>query len=366
MALYRRAASAIRRRGAGGLPLLPARAMASLFGHVEPAPKDPILGVTEAFLADPSPDKVNVGVGAYRDDSGKPVVLDCVREAERRIAGNLNMEYLPMGGSIHMIEESLKLAYGEDSEFIKDKRIAAVQALSGTGACRLFADFQKRFLPDSQIYIPTPTWSNHHNIWRDAQVPQRTFSYYHPESRGLDFAGLMDDIKNAPNGSFFLLHACAHNPTGVDPTEEQWREISYQFKVRSEMQAVAVKSQLQQIARPMYSNPPVHGALVVSIILSDPELKNVWLGEVKGMADRIIGMRKALRENLEKLGSPLSWEHVTNQIGMFCYSGMTPEQVDRLTSEYHIYMTRNGRISMAGVTTGNVAYLANAIHDVTK
>uniref|UniRef100_A0A452XF73 Aspartate aminotransferase n=1 Tax=Aegilops tauschii subsp. strangulata TaxID=200361 RepID=A0A452XF73_AEGTS len=134
-----------------------------------------------------------------------------------------------------------------------------------------------------------------------------------------------------------------------------------------EMQAVAVKSQLQQIARPMYSNPPVHGALVVSIILSDPELKNVWLGEVKGMADRIIGMRKALRENLEKLGSPLSWEHVTNQqIGMFCYSGMTPEQVDRLTSEYHIYMTRNGRISMAGVTTGNVAYLANAIHDVTK
>lgn len=349
-----------------------------------------------------------------------------MREAERRIAGNLNMEYLPMGGSIKMIEESLELAYGEDSGFIKDKRIAAVQALSGTGACRLFADFQKRFLPDSQIYIPTPTWSNHHNIWRDAQVPQKTFTYYHPESRGLDFSGLMNDIKNAPDGSFFLLHACAHNPTGVDPTEEQWREISHQFKVKKhfpffdmayqgfasgdperdakairifledghqigcaqsyaknmglygqragclsilcedEMQAVAVKSQLQQIARPMYSNPPVHGALVVSIILNDPELKSLWLKEVKGMADRIIGMRKALKENLEKLGSPLSWDHITNQIGMFCYSGMTPEQVDRLTNEYHIYMTRNGRISMAGVTTGNVAYLANAIHEVTK
>lgn len=132
-----------------------------------------------------------------------------------------------------MIEESLRLAYGEDSEFIKDKRIAAVQTLSGTGACRLFADFQKRFLPDSHIYIPTPTWANHHNIWRDAQVPQRTFAYYHPESRGLDFAGLMNDIKNAPDGSFFLLHACAHNPTGVDPSEEQWREISYQFKVKN-------------------------------------------------------------------------------------------------------------------------------------
>ncbi|CAN6272067.1 unnamed protein product [Urochloa humidicola] len=346
-ALSRAASSAIRRPFL--LPRLQqerAMAAASLFGHVEPAPKDPILGVTEAFLADPSPEKVNVGVGAYRDDNGQPVVLECVREAERRIAGNLNI---------------------------------------------------------------------HHNIWRDAQVPQNTFAYYHPESRGLDFSGLMNDIKNAPDGSFFLLHACAHNPTGVDPTEEQWREISHQFKVKKhfpffdmayqgfasgdperdakairifledghqigcaqsyaknmglygqragclsilcedEMQAVAVKSQLQQIARPMYSNPPVHGALVVSIILNDPELKSLWLKEVK-----------ALKENLEKLGSPLSWEHITNQIGMFCYSGMTPEQVDRLTNEYHIYMTRNGRISMAGVTTGNVSYLANAIHDVTK
>ncbi|KAF5199997.1 Aspartate aminotransferase protein [Thalictrum thalictroides] len=402
------------------------RSMSSWWSHVEPAPKDPILGVTEAFLADTSPEKVNVGVGAYRDDNGKPVVLECVREAERRIAGNQNMEYLPMGGSVKMVDETLKLAYGENSDLIKEKRIAAVQALSGTGACRLFADFQKRFRPESQIYIPVPTWSNHHNIWRDAQVPQRTFHYYHPETKGLDFASLIDDVKNAPNGSFFLLHACAHNPTGVDPTEEQWKEISYQMKVKGhfpffdmayqgfasgdperdaksirifledghligcaqsyaknmglygqrvgclsvlcddEKQAVAVKSQLQQIARPMYSNPPVHGALMVSTILSSPDLKELWLKEVKVMADRIIGMRTALKENLEKLGSPLSWEHITEQIGMFCYSGMTPEQVDRLRSEYHIYMTRNGRISMAGVTTGNVGYLANAINEVTK
>ncbi|KAL1812759.1 hypothetical protein ACET3Z_022824 [Daucus carota] len=402
------------------------RSVSTWWRNVEPAPKDPILGVTEAFLADPSPDKVNVGVGAYRDDNGKPVVLECVREAERRIAGNLNMEYLPMGGSVDMIDKTLKLAYGENSDLIKGKRIAAVQALSGTGACRVFAEFQKRFSPDSQIYIPVPTWSNHHNIWRDAHVPQRTFHYYHPETKGLDFASLMDDVKNAPSGSFFLLHACAHNPTGVDPTEEQWKEISYQFKVKGhfaffdmayqgfasgdpekdaksirifledghligcsqsyaknmglygqrvgclslvcedEKQAVAVKSQLQQIGRPMYSNPPVHGALLVSTILGEPDLKELWLKEVKGMADRIIGMRTSLRENLENLGSPLSWEHITNQIGMFCYSGMTPEQVDRLTNDFHIYMTRNGRISMAGVTTGNVGYLANAIHEVTK
>ncbi|CAN1123289.1 Aspartate aminotransferase, mitochondrial [Linum perenne] len=402
------------------------RTMSSWWEGVEPAPKDPILGVTEAFLADTSPDKVNVGVGAYRDDNGKPVVLDCVREAERRVAGNLNMEYLPMGGSTVMVDETLKLAYGENSEFLKDKRVAAVQALSGTGACRLFAEFQKRFRPESQIYIPVPTWSNHHNIWKDAHVPERTYHYYHAESRGLDFSSMMDDIKNAPNGSFFLLHACAHNPTGVDPTEEQWREISHLIKEKGhfpffdmayqgfasgdperdaksirifledghhlgiaqsyaknmglygqrvgclsvlcgdQKQAVAVKSQLQMIARPMYSNPPVHGALIVSIILGDPELKKLWLKEVQAMAERIIGMRTSLRENLENLGSPLSWKHITEQIGMFCYSGMTPEQVDRLTKEFHIYMTRNGRISMAGVTTGNVRYLANAIHEVTK
>ncbi|KAH9608688.1 hypothetical protein KSS87_009153 [Heliosperma pusillum] len=386
------------------------RSMSSWWGHVDQAPKDPILGVTEAFLADPSPSKVNVGVGAYRDDDGKPVVLNCVRQAEARIAGNLNMEYLPMGGSNHMVEETLKLAYGENSEFIKDKRIAAVQALSGTGACRLFADFQKRYQPESEIYIPVPTWSNHHNIWKDANVSQKTYHYYHPESKGLDFSAMMDDIKNAPKGSFFLLHACAHNPTGEkghfpffdmayqgfasgDPERDakairifledgHLLGISQSFAknmglygqrvgclsvlCEDEKQASAVKSRLQQIARPMYSNPPVHGSLLVSVILSDPDLKKLWLSEVKGMAERIIGVRSALRDNLEKLGSPLSWEHITKQIGMFCYSGLTPEQVDRLTREYHIYLTRNGRISMAGVTTKNVEYLAKAIHEVSK
>nr|AAA98603.1 mitochondrial aspartate aminotransferase [Glycine max] len=414
----------LRRSSVAGARLM--SSSSSWFRSIEPAPKDPILGVTEAFLADQSPNKVNVGVGAYRDDQRKPVVLECVREAERRVAGSQFMEYLPMGGSIKMIEESLKLAFGDNSEFIKDKRIAAVQALSGTGACRLFAAFQQRFHPNTQIYIPVPTWANHHNIWRDAGVPMKTFRYYHPESRGLDFSGLMDDIKNAPDGSFFLLVLTAHNPTGVDPSEEQWREISSQIKAKGhfpffdmayqgfasgdperdakaikifledghliglaqsyaknmglygqragslsvlcedEKQAVAVKSQLQLIARPMYSNPPLHGALIVSTVLGDPDLKKLWLKEVKVMADRIIGMRTTLRENLEKKGSTLPWQHITNQIGMFCYSGLTPEQVDRMTNEFHIYMTRNGRISMAGLNTGNVGYVLDAIHEVTK
>ncbi|ESR42784.1 Aspartate aminotransferase [Citrus sinensis] len=394
--------------------------------HVAPAAKDPINGVTEAFLADPSPYKINLGVGAYRDDKGRPVVLQCVREAEAKIAGSEFLESISASVSTKMVEESVKLVYGKDSDVVKEGRSAGVQALSGTGACRLFAEFQRRFHPESHIYFPDPTWSNHHNIWRDAQIPERTYHYYDPDSKSLDFAALMDDIKNAPDSSFFLLHPSAHNPTGVDPTEEQWREISYQFKVKGHFpffdmayqgfasgdldkdaqairifledehligcaqsyaksmglyghrvgclsilcvdskQAAAIRSQIQQIARAMYGSPPVHGILLVATILSDPNLKSLWIDEVKIMADRIQRKRTTLRQNLEKLGSSLNWEHITNQLGMFCFSGLTPYQVDRLAKEFHIYMTHDGRISMAGVTTGNVNYLANAIHEVTR
>jgi aspartate aminotransferase len=242
----------------------------------------------------------------------------------------------------------------------------------------------------------------------------------------LDFEGLMSDIENAEEGSFFLLHACAHNPTGVDPTLEQWRAMSAAMKKRRlfpffdmayqgfasgdcERDAAAIRifvedghkvgcsqsfaknmglygqrigcfsimcedaeeaqrveSQMKLLARPMYSNPPLHGAAIVATILGDPALKRQWYGEVKGMADRIIDMRKRLRAELEASGSTLSWNHVTDQIGMFCFSGMTGEQVDKLRTDHHIYMTRNGRISMAGVTSSTVARLAKAIHEVTK
>ncbi|XP_006481158.1 aspartate aminotransferase, mitochondrial-like isoform X3 [Citrus sinensis] len=360
------------------------------------------------------------------DDKGRPVVLQCVREAEAKIAGSEFLESISASVSTKMVEESVKLVYGKDSDVVKEGRSAGVQALSGTGACRLFAEFQRRFHPESHIYFPDPTWSNHHNIWRDAQIPERTYHYYDPDSKSLDFAALMDDIKNAPDSSFFLLHPSAHNPTGVDPTEEQWREISYQFKVKGHFpffdmayqgfasgdldkdaqairifledehligcaqsyaksmglyghrvgclsilcvdskQAAAIRSQIQQIARAMYGSPPVHGILLVATILSDPNLKSLWIDEVKIMADRIQRKRTTLRQNLEKLGSSLNWEHITNQLGMFCFSGLTPYQVDRLAKEFHIYMTHDGRISMAGVTTGNVNYLANAIHEVTR
>ncbi|XP_052876426.1 aspartate aminotransferase, mitochondrial-like isoform X1 [Gossypium arboreum] len=428
----------------------------SWWDHVTPALKDPINAVTDAFLADPCPYKINLGVvpffslitiacsslgdsknnlgsgifqGAYRDDEGKPVVLQCVREAEGKTGATnflcIGRESTSTAISSKLVEESAKLIYGEDSDVIKERRFAGIPALSGTGACRIFAEFQKRFYPDSTIYFPDPTWSNHRNIWGDAHVPDRTFHYYHPDSKGLNFVALMDDVKNAPDGSFFLLQPCAHNPTGVDPTDEQWLEISSLFKVKNhfpffdvayqgfasgdverdaqairifledghsigcaqsfaknmglyghrvgclsilcndKIQAVAIKSQLKQISNTMYGSPPIHGISLVSKILSNPDIKALWLKEVKVMATRIQRMRATLREALERLGSPLNWQHITNQVGMFCFSGLTRAEVDQLAKEFHIYMTHDGRISMAGVTTKNVDYVARAIHEVT-
>jgi len=388
-----------------GALLRPLRAIAtsvrsaSWWANVEEAPRDPILGVTEKFLADPNPEKINLGVGAYRDDDGKPVVLDCVREAERRILGKKFMEYLPMGGMKEFCDQSVRLAYGDDNPLVQANRVASVQSLSGTGSCRLMADFMKKFRPEAKIYITIPTWSNHHSIWLDAGVEQETYRYYKPETRGLDFEGMMEDIKAAPSGSFFLLHACAHNPTGVDPTLEQWKAISAVMKEKGHFpffdmayqgfasgdcdkdaqsirtfvsdghmvgcsqsyaknmglygqrigcfsltcddveQKNAVESQIKRIGRATYSNPPVHGAMIVNTVLGDDALKKQWYSEVKVMADRIISMRDALRSEVESTGSDMQWKHITEQIGMFCFTGLTPEQVDTLQGK-SIYMTR--------------------------
>lgn len=397
----------------------------SFFANVEQAPKDPILGITENFLADTNPNKINLGVGAYRDDDGKPVVLGAVRKAEELVCGHHKMEYLPIGGLKDFRDYSIKLAFGDDSTVVKNGLVASVQSLSGTGSCRLMAEFQNRWMKGSKVLIPKPTWSNHHNIWRDAGVEKAEYRYYKPETRGLDYDGMMEDLDKAPNGSLVLLHACAHNPTGVDPSTEQWAGISTLMKKKKHFpffdmayqgfasgdcdrdaasirqfvadghqvglsqsyaknmglygqragcfsivcdnakEVAAVESQMKAVARAMYSNPPLHGALLVTTILSDDGLKGQWYKEVKEMADRIISMRTSLRGELEALKSPLPWNHVTDQIGMFCFSGLTGEQVDILAAKNSIYMTRNGRISMAGVTSKNVGALAKAIHDVT-
>ncbi|XP_055352213.1 uncharacterized protein LOC129598368 [Paramacrobiotus metropolitanus] len=398
------------------------------WAHVELGPPDPILGVTEAFKRDSNPKKMNLGVGAYRDDNNKPFILPSVKKAEETLhKQGLDKEYAPIAGLAEFNAAAAKLAFGPDSHVIKDKLNVTVQAISGTGALRVGAAFlEKHFKGNKEVYLPTPSWGNHTPIFRHAGLQVKQYRYYDPKTCGFDHVGALQDLAKIPQQSIVLLHACAHNPTGVDPKPEQWAEMSKIIKARNlfvyfdmayqgfasgdtdrDAQAVrqfvsdghqvvlaqsfaknmglygervgaftvlcssaeearAVESQLKILIRPMYSNPPVHGARIASTILNTPDLASQWLKDVKGMAERIIQMRELLAANLKKEGSTRDWRHITDQIGMFCFTGLTPPQVERLTKEFSIYLTKDGRISMAGVTSKNVAYLAHAIHEVTK
>lgn len=391
-------------------------------------PPDAILGVTEAFKKDTNPKKINLGVGAYRDDNGKPFVLPCVREAENILAAKgVDHEYAGIVGVPDFVSKAGELAFGTESPVIKEGLNATVQAISGTGALRIGAAFLAKWFPHGKtVYLPNPSWGNHTPIFKHCGMDVKSYRYYDPSTCGFDFAGAMEDISNIPENSIILLHACAHNPTGVDPRPEQWKEMSdiikkrnlfpyfdmaYQGFASGDVDADAfalryfieqghkvalaqsfaknmglygeragafsivcadadekarVMSQIKIIIRPMYSNPPVHGARLAATIMNDPALNQMWLGDVKGMADRIIGMREALKAGLEKEGSSHNWQHITDQIGMFCFTGLKPDQVARLSNEFSIYLTKDGRISVAGVTSGNVGYLAHAMHEVTK
>ncbi|KAI9666969.1 MAG: aspartate transaminase aat1 [Alyxoria varia] len=372
---------------------LPLRA-ASTWSQVPQGPPA-ILGITEAFKADSHTQKINLGVGAYRDDKGKPYVLPSVRAAEKKVVDSASdKEYAGITGVPAFTKAAANLAYGPDSAPIKEDRVMITQSISGTGALRIGGAFLERFYPGSKkIYIPTPSWANHNAVFKDSGLQVEKYRYYNKNTVGLDFEGMIADIKALPKGSIVLLHACAHNPTGIDPTTEQWKIISdvvkegqhypffdmaYQgfasgdtdrdaFAVRhfikeghqlclaqsfaknmglygervgafsivcaSAEEKKRVDSQLKILVRPLYSNPPIHGARIASEILNDPSLNKQWLGEVKGMADRIISMRALLKENLEKLGSKHDWSHITNQIGMFAYTGLKPEQMDTLAKE---------------------------------
>jgi len=400
----------------------------SWWSGVEMGPPDPILGVTENFKKDSNPDKMNLGVGAYRDDQGKPFVLPSVRKAEEKILSSLmNKEYAPIGGEASYGELSATLAFGEGNSIVSEGRYVTMQCISGTGSLRVGADFLSKWFPGNKaIYLPKPSWGNHTPIFKHAGLTVGSYGYYDPKTCGLDFAAACEDIKKIPENSIILLHACAHNPTGVDPRPEQWKELSalvkerklyaffdmaYQgfasgdvdadaFAVRQFLEdghniclaqsyaknmglygeragaftvvcqdkeeASRVNSQIKILIRPMYSNPPIHGARIVAEILSNPDLRTEWLGDVKGMADRIISMRTRLKDGLKREGSTHNWEHITDQIGMFCFTGMKPEQVEQISSKHSVYLTKDGRISIAGISSTNVDYLAHAIHDVTK
>ncbi|BAE58257.1 unnamed protein product [Aspergillus oryzae RIB40] len=383
---------------------------ASAWSNVPQGPPDAILGITEAFKADSFKEKINLGVGAYRDDKGKPYVLPSVRAAEDKVvASRFDKEYAGITGVPSFTKAAAELAYGKDSPAIKEDRLVITQSISGTGALRIGGAFLQRFYPHAKkIYLPNPSWANHNAVFKDSGLEVEKYRYYNKDTIGLDFEGLIADIKAAPENSIILLHACAHNPTGVDPTQEQWRQISDVMKQKghfaffdmayqgfasgnADKDAFAprhfglygervgafslvcenaeekkrVDSQVKILIRPFYSNPPIHGARVASTIMNDPELNQQWLGEVKGMADRIIEMRSLLRKNLEELGSKHDWSHITSQIGMFAYTGLKPEQMDALAKEHSVYATKDGRISVAGITSDNVKRLAESIFKVT-
>ncbi|KAB0797756.1 hypothetical protein PPYR_08749 [Photinus pyralis] len=400
----------------------------SWWSHVAMGPPDAILGVTEAFKKDNNPKKINLGVGAYRDDNGKPYVLPSILKAEDKLrAKNLDKEYLPISGQADFCKLSIQLALGDDSEHVANGLNVTTQGISGTGSLRIGAAFINAFFPGPKVvYLPTPSWGNHTPIFKHSGVDVKSYAFFDPKTCGFDFQGTLNDINKMPEKSVILLHACAHNPTGVDPNFEQWKELSALIKKKNlfpffdmayqgfasgdctkdaqavryfvkeghcialaqsyaknmglygeragafsiitdnKEEAAKVMSQIKILIRPMYSNPPLHGARLVTEVLSDQALRKQWLGEVKGMADRIISVRTKLRDNLKKEGSSLNWSHITDQIGMFCFTGMKPDQVARITKDFSVFLTKDGRISMAGVTSKNVEYLAHAMHEVTK
>ena len=405
----------------------------SAWDQVPAAEPDKILGIAANFRASTNPDKVNVCVGAYRDASGKPWVLPTVKAAEERMLSDdgTNKEYLPIEGDSDFVKAAVQFAYGADDGDLLSNRIAAIQTLSGTGACKIGGEFLKRYYqpptnPEPTVYIPEPTWANHWKIFKGCGLPTAGYRYYNRQTNQLDLDGFLEDLQNAPDESIILLHACAHNPTGCDPTDDQWEEIravlkekkhlcffdsayqgfasgdaendagAFRRAVRSGLpcllaqsfaknfglygervgtlsfvctdaeQRDRVVSQLKAIVRPMYSSPPKHGSTIVKTVLADDQLTEQYKDECKTMADRIGLMRDRLVQRLEAAGSTHDWSHVRDQIGMFAYTGMDEEMCDELTNEYAIFLTRDGRISLAGLNEQNLDYVAGAIHKVTQ
>jgi len=405
------------------------------FAKVPLGPVDPVFGISMRHDADTDPRKVNLGVGAYRTEEGSPLILNVVREAEEEmfaeLGGEENKEYQPIDGPLPLKALTQKLIFGEDSSAIAERRIASAQSLSGTGALRLTAEFAKTFMPSvSEVWVSDPTWGNHHTIFQKAGLPVKTYPYWNAQTMSLNFEGMMNTLEHkAAEGAMIVLHACAHNPTGVDPTQEQWEKIAevmqrrklvpvmdsayqgyatgdldrdawamrlfarmgFEFFVcqsfaknlglygerigmmhvvtQDEAVATAVLSQIKMVIRPMYSSPPVHSAQLVIRVLGDEARYARWCEELGSMSNRILEVRQRLREGLEaKEGvAPGAWKHVTDQIGMFSFTGLTPEQCEYLTNKHHIYLLPSGRISLAGLNNNNVQYMIDCTHDaVTK
>jgi aromatic-amino-acid transaminase len=396
----------------------------SILKKIEMAPKDPILGVTEAYVADQNPNKVNLGVGVYTDDNGKVPVLQCVRTAEKKLGENATpRNYLPIDGIAAYDRAVQETLFGKDTPAVKDGRIVTVQTLGGTGGLKVGGDFLKRVNPGVDLYISDPSWENHRAIFEYAGYTVKTYPYYDAATNGLKFDAMLACFEALPARTVVLLHACCHNPTGVDLTPAQWEkvidvvkrrdlvpflDIAYQGfadgleedsatirRFTAECEAVFVSSsfskslslygervgalsivtsskeeasrtlsQLKRVIRTNYSSPPTSGGQVVATVLTTPELRQQWDQELGQMRERIKAMRKLLVEKIRALRSDFDFNFIIEQRGMFSYSGLTKEQVKRLREEYSIYAIDSGRICVAALNTKNIDYVAKAIAKV--
>ncbi|KAH3915372.1 hypothetical protein HBI56_165580 [Parastagonospora nodorum] len=415
--------------------LAPMAATAFDANVVPQAPEDPLFGLMAAYRRDNDPKKVDLGIGAYRDNNAKPWILPVVKKADEILRNDpdLNHEYLPIAGLADFTSASQKLVLGGDSPAIKEKRVTSLQTISGTGAVHLGALFLAKFYKKGSqrlAYFSDPTWANHFQIFSNVGLEYKTYPYFSKQTKGLDFDGMISSLQDAPEGSIILLHACAHNPTGVDPTQDQWKKIAevirskkhfpffdtaYQgfasgdlardgWAIRyfieqgfelciaqsyaknfglygeragcfhfvtspssdAETTVKRIASQLAILQRSEISNPPAYGARIASTVLNDPKLFAEWEANLREMSGRIKEMRTALRSKLEELGTPGTWNHITDQIGMFSFTGLTEQQVLKIREDAHVYMTKNGRISMAGLNTNNVEYFAKAVDKVVR
>jgi len=398
----------------------------SLFSAVELAPADPILGLNEAFNADQRSSKVNLGVGVYLGEDGKIPLLDSVRQAEAcRLQNPTPRGYLPIDGAAAYNQAVQRLLFGDDSALIKEGRLVTAQALGGTGALTLGADLLKRLVPDSRVLISDPSWENHRGLFEAANFPVAGYPYYDAATLGLNFPAMRASLRAAAPRTIVVLHACCHNPTGVDPTPEQWKEIvaivrernlvafldlayqgfadgiepdsavvrafsesGVQFFVASSFsksfslygervgaltivtagadESRRVLSQLKRVIRTNYSNPPTHGASLVAAVLTSPPLRSLWESELTAMRERIKTMRESLVELLTKRVPGRDFSFVRRQRGMFSYSGLTAAQVDRLRADYGIYAVSTGRVCVAALNRKNIEAVADAIAAVVR
>src|SRR5688572_446130 len=397
---------------------------ASLLANVEMAPKDPILGVTETYNADPNPQKVNLGVGVYFDDSGKVPVLQAVRTAEQKLAETaMPRNYLPIDGLQAYNKAVQEVVFGADNKAVKSGRIVTVQTLGGTGGLKVGADYLRRLNPNAQAWISDPSWENHRALLEFAGFKVNTYTYYDAATHGLRFNDMLASLNKIPEGDVVVLHACCHNPTGVDLTMAQWEKVIDVVKARGLVpfldiayqgfadgldadaaavrafteacpavfvassfskslslygervgacsivtenadQAARVLSQIKRVIRTNYSNPSTHGGQAVAMVLTTAALRQQWEQELGQMRDRIKTMRRQLVDKIRAQRADFDFSYVVDQRGMFSYSGLTKEHVRRLREEYSIYALDSGRICVAALNSKNIDYVANAIAKV--